>query len=262
MIWERVKSRYQRTLATALFRRPFRLRNRVPLISFTFDDFPRSAVHTGARILQDFGVRGSFYASFGLTGKRAPTGDIFVREDLDVLLAGEHEVGCHTFAHCDSWKSPPRLFELSVVENASAFQQCAPNGRFQTLSYPLSCPRPLTKHRMSSYFGACRGGGQMYNSGVADLNLLKAFFLEKSRDNPDRIKALIQESAEAGGWLIFATHDVGPDPTPYGCSPLFFESAVRWCRESGALVLPVAEALVIAQTGAHAHKYDTRRVIG
>jgi peptidoglycan/xylan/chitin deacetylase (PgdA/CDA1 family) len=246
MIWQRLQSRYQRTLSAALFRRPFRLQNRVPLISFTFDDFPRSAVHSGARILKEFGARGTFYASFGLMGKRAPTGDIFLREDLETLLADGHEVGCHTFAHCDSWTSPARVFEDSVIENASAFRKYNSNGRFRTLSYPLSCPRPRTKRRVERHFRACRGGGQTYNLGVTDLNLLKAFFLEKSRTNPERIEALIRENSAARGWLIFATHDVGPEPTPYGCTPSFFETVVRWSRESGADILPVSDALELA----------------
>jgi hypothetical protein len=81
---------------------------------------------------------------------------------------------------------------------------------------------------------------------VTDLNLLKAFFLEKSRTNPERIEALIRENSAARGWLIFATHDVGPEPTPYGCTPSFFETVVRWSRESGADILPVSDALELA----------------
>jgi len=82
-----------------MYRRPFLLRNDVPNISFTFDDFPRSALLTGGAILSRYGVRGSYYASLGLMGKQAPTGTIFVAEDLQRLLAQGHELGCHTFDH-------------------------------------------------------------------------------------------------------------------------------------------------------------------
>ena len=48
-----------------------------PLISFSFDDFPRSALFTGGALLEQYGVAGTYYASLGLMGKTSPTGEIF-----------------------------------------------------------------------------------------------------------------------------------------------------------------------------------------
>ena len=53
-----------------------------------------------------------------------------------------------------------------------------------------------------------RGGGQTFNHGAVDLNYLSAFFLEQSRDNPAAIRQTIAANHAAGGWLIFATHDI------------------------------------------------------
>src|SRR5688572_18882053 len=127
MIWARVHSRYQRAMARTLFRRDIQMRNSCPIISFTFDDFPRSAVHVGARILKDSGARGTFYASLGLMGQQAPTGEIFVREDLDALVRDGHEIGCHTYAHYDAWATPARTFEASVIQNARFFREYLPH---------------------------------------------------------------------------------------------------------------------------------------
>jgi hypothetical protein len=76
-----------------------------------------------------------------------------------------------------------------------------------------------------------------------DLSLVKAFFLEKSRGDIESVKRVIDENRKACGWLIFATHDINDDPTPYGCTPSFFDEIVRYSVESGARVLPVARAL-------------------
>ena len=99
----RVQGRYQRSAARFLFRRPFVINTQTPLISFTFDDFPRSALLTGGAILKRFGLTGTYYASFGLMGKEASTSPMFLAEDIGALLELGHELGCHTFAHCDSW---------------------------------------------------------------------------------------------------------------------------------------------------------------
>jgi len=37
-----------------------------PIVSFTFDDFPQSALEVGGRILESEGISGAFYAAFGL----------------------------------------------------------------------------------------------------------------------------------------------------------------------------------------------------
>jgi hypothetical protein len=75
--------------------------------------------------------------------------------------------------------------------------------------------------------------------------LLCAFFLEQSRENPEAVKRLIHQNAQARGWLIFATHDVCDTPSRFGCTPSFFEQVVQWSLESGARILPVVEALKV-----------------
>ena len=50
----------------------FRLRNSTPMVSFTFDDLPKSAVTTGAGMLEAHGARGTFYVAGSLVGADAP----------------------------------------------------------------------------------------------------------------------------------------------------------------------------------------------
>ena len=194
-------------------------------------------------------------------GKPSPLGPMFRVEDLKELVDQGHELGCHTFGHCHSWNTPPDVYERAIIENQRALTEVLPNASFQTFSYPFSAPRLAVKQVASRHFLCCRGGGlragryilrhaaggQTFNSWTTDLNCLCAFFLEKSRDNPDAVKSLIDQNARARGWLIFATHDVQAAPSPYGCTPGFFEQVVQWALGSGAQVLPVLEALQVLQ---------------
>jgi hypothetical protein len=243
--WERARGRYSRNAWRFFFRQPFHIKTQLPLISFTSDDFPQSAIRAAGKILSDYDCRGTYYASLGLMGKQAPTGDMFLREDLDRVLAEGHELGCHTFDHHHSWDTPPALFEQSVVHNALALKKMIPQASFKTFSYPISPPRPQTKRRVNPHFAACRGGGQTFNIGTVDRGYLSAYFLEKTRDNAGQVKALIDRNRQVKGWLIFATHDVSNHPTPYGCTPSHFETVVRWSVESGARILPVVHALEV-----------------
>src|SRR5437660_739930 len=116
-LWTRARGRYQRDTAHFFFTRPFAIKTQVPFISFTFDDFPRSALQTGGAILKRFGLAGTYYASLGLMGKQAPTGTMFLPEDLSIVLEQGHELGCHTFDHCHSWDTKTNVFESSILEN-------------------------------------------------------------------------------------------------------------------------------------------------
>ncbi len=236
------QGQYQRITASAFSRRPFTIVPEGPIISFTFDDFPRSALLTGGAILQSYGAAGTYYASLGLMGRQAPTGRIFSPEDLEVLFAQGHELGCHTFSHSHAWDTPPDVFEGEIIRNREALIKLAPKASFHTFSYPISVPRPQTKERISKYFACCRCGGQTFNVGNVDLNYLSAFFLEQSRDNPEIVKSLIDQNQRAQGWLIFATHDISDDPTRWGCKPGFFEEIVKYAVKSGARILPAFQA--------------------
>lgn len=213
-----------------------------PIVSFTFDDFPRSAAQVGAEILQRYGARGTYYVSMGLRGTLLPAGPGFEINDLQHLECDGHELGCHTFDHCHSWKACSGNFEKSVLKNAKAVREAIPNLRFETLSYPLAYPRPSTKRRMSKHFACCRAGGESFNVGWCDANNLQAVFLEKNRDRLDAMKELIEANRRANGWLIFATHDIAESPTPFGCRPTFFDDIVKHVVECDSQILPVAKA--------------------
>jgi len=241
-LWARVQGRYRRSAAAFFFRRPFAINSPTPFISFTFDDFPRSALLEGGAILKRFGLSGTYYASLGLMGKNALSGPIFVPEDLKALVEEGHELGCHTFDHCHSWETKTTVFENSIVENEAALQELLPEASFRTFSYPISPPRPQIKQKAAKHFVCCRGGGQTFNVGTTDLNYLRAYFLEKGRDHPETVRNLIEQNRRARGWLILATHDVCADPSPFGCTPDFFEDIVRCAVSSGARILPVVQA--------------------
>lgn len=259
--WLRVQERLRLDAARLFFRRQLVVRPEVPIISFTFDDFPRSAFFEAGSILRRYDVLGTYYVSLSLMGKQSPLGPMYQAKDLRELVQLGHELGCHTFGHCHSWNTPPDIYERAILENRQALANVLPGASFQTFAYPRSAPRLAVKKVASRYFQCCRGGGlkvgrylrrhdpggQTFNWGVTDLNYLCAFFLEQSRDNPEAVKNLIGQNARARGWLIFATHDVCADPSPFGCTPDFFEQVVQWSLESGARILPVVKALEAIQ---------------
>ena len=131
----------------------------------------------------------------------------------------------------------------SIDRNREALRRILPGARFTSFAYPKSGAKLSIKFALGKTFACCRGGGQAANVGSADLNLLKACFLDRRTGaGLEFIRTLVDYNAKRCGWLIFATHDVSADPSPYGCSPGFLDDVVRYASQSGALLLPVGEA--------------------
>jgi peptidoglycan/xylan/chitin deacetylase (PgdA/CDA1 family) len=240
---ERLQGRYRRTAARWLSRKPVAFRSDRPIVSFTFDDFPRSALHVGGAILKKYGGTGTYYTSMGLMGTETPTGTMFLAGDIETLLRNGHELGCHTFDHCHPWETPPERFEASLVQNQRALTALFPQAVFRTMSYPLKVPSPGNKRIAGRHFDCCRGRGDRSNLGTVDLNFLASYFLERKLGGPQAALKAIEENRVQRGWLIFSTHDLSADPTPYGWTPEYFETVVRAAAESGARILPVLSAL-------------------
>lgn len=236
---------YRRNAARPFFRKLVEVRPSEPLISFTFDDFPRTALHVAGKILKEHNLAGTYFVSLGLVGKDSPSGPICTAEDVLEAFAQGHELGSHTFSHRHSWTTDGRTFEQSLIENQEALQRLIPSASFRSFAYPISLPNLAAKRACAKYFECSRGGGQTYNVGRTDLNQMSAFFLEKTADNVDRVKEIIDRNVSARGWLILATHDVTADPSQYGCAPEFFRDVVLYAVASGARILPISDALEV-----------------
>ena len=238
---------YKRKVGLLSFRHQVRIELDVPIISFTFDDFPSTALATGGEILRGFGGAGTYYVSLGLLGKDSPSGTLCSAEDVVQASRDGHEIGCHTYSHCHSWDTDSAVYEKSIQENRAALAKLLPGTSFKSFSYPISLPRPALKRVCTKYFAACRAGGQKINAGIADLNQLSAYFLEKAGSNFDLIEKIIDENTRRCGWLIFATHDVSTKPGSYGCTTDFLTRTVRYSVKSGARILPVIQAVTAIQ---------------
>lgn len=193
--------------------------------------------------MEKYGAAGTYYISLGLLNRAEPTGRVAILDDVKEVVNRGHELGSHTFWHSHAWETEPVEFEESLLRNSVALKEILPGESFQTASYPISNPLPANKALVGRSFRACRGGGQTFNSKICDLNNLKAFFMEQSRDDPSRMKKLIDLNNAMSGWLIFATHDVDVDVTRFGCPADLFEDIVSYAVQSGAHILTVSRAL-------------------
>jgi peptidoglycan/xylan/chitin deacetylase (PgdA/CDA1 family) len=232
----------QRTVLCSFHRRMVPIGNHGPVVSFTFDDFPRTAYVVAGRILESFGARGTYYVAPKLMGTHNGLGEICNDQDLRSLLEKGHELGTQTLNHLSSRELSAQAFRLDVEQGILEAEQMA-GCQARNFSYPYGHVTLGTKKHLESLVSSSRGIFPGINGPEIDLNLLRANRLYGDMSGAPHVQQLIQQNVAQKGWLIFYTHDVEPNPSEYGCTPEFLEFAVSAAAQGGSRILTVEQSL-------------------
>jgi peptidoglycan/xylan/chitin deacetylase (PgdA/CDA1 family) len=219
------------------------LRNTRPIVSFAFDDFPRTALSEGGRILEDAGVRGTFYAAFGLAGSCNSLGEQFQMEDLHRVVERGHELATHTFDHISARDVSNTRFLDNVRKGVEAIEPATGLKPSANFAYPFGCTNLRLKLKVGSLMTSCRGNFPGLNGAITDRNLLKANALYGGREALNAALELVSQNERLNGWLIFYTHDVRPEPSNFGCTPTLLEDLTKAVTSRGLAILPVQQVI-------------------
>jgi peptidoglycan/xylan/chitin deacetylase (PgdA/CDA1 family) len=240
---------FQRIVRKLQFAKTIRMRNQRPIISFTFDDFPHSAVINGANILERCGAHGTFYVAGSYCGRVVDGVAQYCAEDIQTLSGAGHEIGCHTFHHRRVSALTTSVLIDETKLNAAFIAQLLPGVVMRTFAYPYGDVSFGATLELQRIFVGCRSSQFGINKGTADLGRLRAIRLYNRTINFDDIFDLIQKAKALNSWLIFYTHDVDDVPSKFGCTPALFDHAVKTAVSSGAEILPVSEAIRVISHG-------------
>jgi peptidoglycan/xylan/chitin deacetylase (PgdA/CDA1 family) len=239
----KLSERIEQRLASHVPVKPFHMRGQKGVISFTFDDVPRTAVTVGGRILNRHGAGGTYYVSGGLTGQREEGLPCHLLQDIQSAARDGHEVGSHGFTHVRYSGLTDAEIDQDLERNTRFLSDVLGEASPISFSYPFGASRLRTKRRLALKFTTARGIRNGINRQVCDLSDLRAYPIFSGGMTEARIRDLIRRASETRGWLIFYTHDVSETPSPWGTTPALFEAAVREAVASGCRVLPVRNAI-------------------
>jgi peptidoglycan/xylan/chitin deacetylase (PgdA/CDA1 family) len=209
-----------------------------PIVSFTFDDVPDTALSVGAAMLEKYGLRGTFYISGGLEGRVEADRTLIDAAGCRELARRGHEIGCHTFSHADLRHIDRACLASDLARNERFLHTFDPQLRRRNFAYPYSSGAFGKRAMLADIFRTCRAGGEKINRGPTDPMFLGGV----GTWVPD-VFNWIDDLVADPGWLIFVAHDVSPTPTPYGCTALTLERLVRQAIDRGCEVLTVNAAL-------------------
>lgn len=209
-----------------------------PVVSFTFDDFPISALTVGGRLLEDFGWRGTYYSSASLWDTQRDVGAIAGIKHLRNAQQAGHEIGCHTFGHVDCGATSLHAMIRDCKKNGSKLAEFD----VQNFAFPFGRTRLLNQWALGRMMTSARGTQQGINHLNTDLNNLRAIPISRNSDIA-QLRDLININTEKRGWLIFYTHDVDESPSSFGYTPKEFEAILNHVRSASSEVKTIKAAL-------------------
>ena len=151
--------------------RPVRIGRDRSLVSFTFDDVPRSAVINAVPLLGEYGVRATFYVALGLSAVRR-----CVRGEGDVRALAEHGhgIGCHTLSHYSLRRGTPEGLRDDAIAGRRALEAILEGAPVEHFAYPYGAIGPRAKTLLRPAFATMRTSTRGINAGRVDLTYLHA----------------------------------------------------------------------------------------
>ena len=226
---------------------PVRNKSASALVSFTFDDCPRSAWTVGGPILKQHGVCATYYAVGSFAGQDVDGIAQFEANDLKAIMAEGHEIASHSFSH----RPVHELSNQSLIDdesnNTAFFRSHLGDFRPASFAYPFGEVSPRTKALYARTHASNRGIRPGLNGAVFDMAQLKAVPLERRSWSEAMVESWVAKAVAKSAWLIFFTHDVADDPSPYGATPAMLDHALSLVKASGIEVLPVKHAVAKTQ---------------
>jgi peptidoglycan/xylan/chitin deacetylase (PgdA/CDA1 family) len=188
-------------------------------------------------------VYGTFYVIGSQVGTSSPLWDMIDGEDIVALHRHGHEIACHTFSHKRACDIDAETLRAEIEHNQQYLRSLDSSIRIENFAYPFGYGSFVRKRQLKGVFKSCRSIVPGVNSGDVDLQFLRAMPLIDRRIDRDGIERAFDEAETANGWLIFYTHDVADEPSPYGCSPSLLNHALEAASRRKIGVFNMAEAL-------------------
>lgn len=210
-----------------------------PIVSFSFDDCPCSAIDTALPMLEAEDWRATIYVAVGLCDAVNHLGPHISRDDIVDLHKRGHEIGDHTYSHINAKGLKAKNYMADVERNQQALKELGlpPSENF---AFPFGDVTNVIKKELRHKFSTLRGVLPPQNSKT-DANFLPAIPIYSGR-NVNIAMEEIANLPQTQRWLNLFTHDVRDHPSPFGCTPDEFQRVVSAVKTSGARIMSVKEA--------------------
>ncbi|HLC91768.1 MAG TPA: polysaccharide deacetylase family protein [Candidatus Saccharimonadales bacterium] len=220
------------------------------LISLTFDDGTLSQILSGLPLLDQYGMKATFYVMSGTVQDHDNYPGNMSLANLQTLVAGGHEIGAHTIDHTDLTTLTAAQLSNQLSQPKSDLQNWL-STNVTDFASPYGAYNPTVIAAIKQYYASHRSVEEGLNSkDNFDIYNIKVRNI-LGTTTPAEVQAWVNEAAASKSWLVIVYHEVGPaivdpaDPstTQYNVLPADLAAELAIIQQSGIAVLPVNQAL-------------------
>lgn len=209
------------------------------IVSFSFDDCPKSAITNALPLVEAEGWRSTIYVACGLCETTNHLGLHMSDADILDVYNRDHEIADHTFSHLSADQVDIQTYMNDIERNQRHLKKLGlPRSRH--FAYPYGHVSPALKKALRKRFETMRGVVTSTNT-TQDANLLNATRLY-SNDSIEQALEKIAKAKTTPQWLNLFTHDVREQPSEFGCTIEDFQKIVKAVRGSALRVMTVDDA--------------------
>ena len=211
--------------------------------SYTLDDFPETAYTIAGRMIEEAGARATYFANAEFMSQCIDGISYYTPELLKEIHANGHEIGCHAGEHVALGMKGPAFARASASRNLAAMRQVlGEDFQMTSFAYPFGDVSPPVKWAMGRRYAFCRGVHEGLNGPIVDRAQLRVASLEHRHWDEARMAATIRDAKGKNQWLIFLSHDISENPTPYGSTPAMVARSLELLASEGIPILTLKAA--------------------
>lgn len=210
-----------------------------PIVSLTFDDGLASQ-RRAWELLEDRGLRGTFYVASGLVGSPGHLG----WEDITRLAARGHEIGGHTESHARLPIIPVKQAEEEIVRDLHALKAHGLDPVSFAYPYGESTGEIEGLVRQAGYMAGRGIGGVVETVPPVNAYQLRAPHSAREWTTAEHLAGLVLTAEHEEGWLILPFHHFGRNQgSSYTTPDGEFTAFLDWLVERDVRVKPVREVV-------------------
>ncbi|HSX28338.1 MAG TPA: polysaccharide deacetylase family protein [Candidatus Saccharimonadales bacterium] len=208
-----------------------------PLVSVTFDDGWQSSYYNGARLLDQYGYKGTYY----LNSSTIDTGIFMSKPQLLDLQRRGHQLAAHGDEHVDMTSISGPQIDVELKRTAEYLTQL--HVQHADFATPYGKSDAEVQAYARAYYQSHRGTDDGLNTKQNfDPYNLKVVFITK--DTPAQtISEALANAAEYNGWLILVYHRIEDKViSSTTITPATFTTHLELIKKSGIPVASVGQA--------------------
>jgi peptidoglycan/xylan/chitin deacetylase (PgdA/CDA1 family) len=210
------------------------------IVSLTFDD-ATACQRQALALLDERGLRGSFYVGVGFIGRAANRLDW---ADLTRARDRGHEIGGHSLSHRHLTELSPRLVRKEVLRDRQELNKRGFDAL--TFAYPYGEHDDFTRGVVSEagYLAGRAVGGVLEALPPEDPYALRTPHSARSWTGPDDLAAFVRVAEHETGWLMLVFHHICHDEeSDYRTRPEDLEAFLDWLLTRDVSVMRVCDVI-------------------